>query len=146
METKLDSIGRIYIFKPIRHLCQPAAIIRPNERAGIIYPKGTPLKHVRASLEVIMQDIDNEIQIQEEKVTEEEGKAEAFLGKLGVYALTKIKDYDKGIPVELIFKLKRIFPLSETEISKLLDLLEQKGRVVFINNRSKIKIVPLEGE
>lgn len=138
-ESKVDSNQKIYIPNPLKALFYPAVVIKPDKFAGVVYRKGTPLKHVRASLEVIIQDIDNEIKIKEETKREEEEMADAFYSGLAFIAVTI--DEGESIPVESLFRRKKIFPLSEAEIRHMLNFLAQQGRVVFTDNGSKIKVV-----
>jgi len=59
-KTKMDSIGKIYIAKPLRQSGLVNTIeILPNAKAAVIYQAGTDINDVLASLRVIMADLRN---------------------------------------------------------------------------------------
>ena len=57
-KTKMDSIGKIYIAKPLRNAGLINTIeIFPNTKAAVIYQTGTKIEDILLSLESIIADL-----------------------------------------------------------------------------------------
>lgn len=66
--TKMDSIGKIYIVKPLRESGLTGVIeIVPNANAAVIYRAGTKIDDILASLEIIMADLRHRAKTEAEK-------------------------------------------------------------------------------
>lgn len=56
----LDRNSKLYIPKPMRRAgFNGTIVIRPNDNAAVMYPAGAHLTDVKASVEVILMDIEN---------------------------------------------------------------------------------------
>jgi len=56
-KIKAGSQGHFYIPKVIRETLGNELSLVPNAKAGVIYPKGSDLKEVILSLQIILQDL-----------------------------------------------------------------------------------------
>jgi hypothetical protein len=67
-QTKMDSLGKIYIAKPLRRsgLVNTIEIV-PNSKCAVIYQAGTKTKDVIAGLEVIVADLRNCVRMEAEE-------------------------------------------------------------------------------
>ena len=75
-EQKLDSLGKIYLPKPLRNAGFSVKVkIRPNQCAAIMYPSNVDLKHVKRSVEILLDDIEHviesEVRFQKQKIRDE---------------------------------------------------------------------------
>jgi len=61
IELKTNGVGQVYFPKFLRKAWGEEYDIIPNDKGGCIYPKGTDPKKVKASLEVIIKDLENRI-------------------------------------------------------------------------------------
>ena len=67
-KTKMDSIGKIYIAKPLRQSGLVNTIeILPSSRAAVIYQTGTKISDILSSLEIIIADLKHRAQMETEK-------------------------------------------------------------------------------
>lgn len=70
-QTNMDSIGKIYICKPLRQsgLVNTIEIV-PNAKAAVIFQAGTKLEDVLTSIRIIAQDLEHRIQTEAKEARE----------------------------------------------------------------------------
>ena len=67
-QTRMDSIGKIYIAKPLRESGLKNTIeIVPNTKAAVIFQAGTRLEDVLASMRIITQELEHRLQTETEE-------------------------------------------------------------------------------
>jgi bifunctional DNA-binding transcriptional regulator/antitoxin component of YhaV-PrlF toxin-antitoxin module len=61
-ETKMDATGKVYVPKAIRE-CGITNVLQiaPNSSACVIFRKGTPLKDVLESINIIAMDLEHQL-------------------------------------------------------------------------------------
>ena len=69
--TRMDSIGKIYIAKPLRESGLKNIIeIVPNTRAAVIFQAGTRLEDVLTSMRIITQELEHRLQTERKELEE----------------------------------------------------------------------------